>query len=99
MLSKFSTSAIRQNSLIKHSVRNFGAMGEMDKSLFEHSFTSEMTFRDKFDKIKCFRVMDEEGNIVTPGYAEKISDELLVKMYDKMVMINEADVVYNAAQR
>ena len=43
--------------------------------------------------------MDEEGNIVTPGYAEKISDELMVKMYDKMVMINEADTVYNAAQR
>ena len=43
--------------------------------------------------------MDEEGNIVTPGYENQISDDLLLKMYDKMVTINEADQVYNAAQR
>ena len=43
--------------------------------------------------------MDEEGKIVTPGYDTKVSDELLMKMYDKMVTINEADQVYNAAQR
>ena len=43
--------------------------------------------------------MDEEGNIVNKGYAEKISDELILKMYDNMVIMNETDVVYNAAQR
>ena len=80
-------------------MRAFGAMDQIDKSLFEHKFTSDMEFRSSFDKIKCFRVMDEEGNIITPGYADKISDDLMLKMYDKMVMINEADVVYNAAQR
>ena len=40
--------------------------------------------------------MDEEGNIITPGY-DNISEEKLLKMYDAMVTINEADVVYNAA--
>ena len=50
-----------------------------------------MDFKSSFDKIKCFRVMDEEGNIVTPGYENQISDDLLLKMYDKMVTINEAD--------
>ena len=43
--------------------------------------------------------MDEEGNIINKGYAEKISDELILKMYDNMVIMNETDVVYNAAQR
>ena len=80
-------------------VRSFGAMDQINKDLFEHEFTSEMNFQKKFDKIKCFRVMNEEGDIVTPGYDTEISDELLLKMYDTMVTMNEADSVYNAAQR
>ena len=79
--------------------RSFGAMDEIDTSLFEHKFTDQMEFRSSFDKIKCFRVMDEEGNIITPGYDTAIPDDELVKMYDAMVTINEADQVYNAAQR
>lgn len=43
--------------------------------------------------------MDEEGKIINKGYADKISDELILKMYDNMVIMNETDVVYNAAQR
>ncbi len=79
--------------------RQFGAMDILNRDLFEHKFTSEMDFKSSYDKIKCFRVLDEEGNVVTPGYDDKVDDELLLKMFDKMVMINEADVVYNAAQR
>lgn len=79
--------------------RMFGAMDIINKDLFEHKFTSDMDFKSSFEKIKCFRVMDEEGNIITPGYDTKISDEKLIKMYDAMVTINEADQVYNAAQR
>ena len=77
----------------------FGAMDVLNRDLFEHKFTSEMAFRSSFDKLKCFRVMDEEGNIITPGYDTQIPEEELLKMYDAMVTINEADVVYNAAQR
>ena len=99
MLSKFSSGATLRRSLAKGPMRYFGAMDQLDTSLFEHKFTSDMEFSSSFDKIKCFRVMDEEGNIITPGYADKIPDDLMLKMYDKMVMINEADVVYNAAQR
>ena len=58
-----------------------------------------MEFKSSFDKIKCFRVMDEEGNIINPGYDTKISDEKMLKMYDAMVTMNETDTVYNAAQR
>ena len=39
-------------------------MDEIDRELFEHKFTNDMNFVSKFDKLKCFRVMDEEGNII-----------------------------------
>ena len=74
-------------------------MNQINKDLFEHKFTSEMDYKSSFDKIKCFRVLDEEGNVVTPGYDNQLDDEFILKMYDNMVMINEADTVYNAAQR
>ena len=75
----------------------FGAMNEIDrKTLFEHEFTNEMNFRSQFDKIKCFRVMDEEGKIINKGGYEKlISEEKLIKMFETMVTINEADLIYN----
>lgn len=42
--------------------------------------------------------MDEEGNIVNDGkYEEKIDHKMLVKMYETMVTINEADQVFNQA--
>lgn len=74
-------------------------MNQMNPDLFTHTFTNEMNFRSKFDKMKCFRVMDGDGNIITPGYEDKISPEDLVKMHEKMLTINEADQVFNAAQR
>mmetsp|Transcript_7394 Transcript_7394/g.8926 ORF Transcript_7394/g.8926 Transcript_7394/m.8926 type:complete len:141 (+) Transcript_7394:56-478(+) len=90
---------LKANPMMHAPLRTFGAMDEINRDLFEHKFTSDMEFQSSFDKIKCFRVLDEEGNVVTPGYDTKISDDDLMKMYDKMVTINEADVVYNAAQR
>ena len=47
-------------------------MGQIDRELlFNHKFTNEMNFKANFEKIKCFRVMDEEGNIVNDGGYEK----------------------------
>ena len=45
-----------------------GAMDQVNPDMFTHTFTSEMNFRSKFEKMKCFRVMDNDGNIITPGY-------------------------------
>lgn len=70
-------------------------MDQLNWDLFKHDFTNKMEFKDGYEKIKCFRVMDENGNIVTPGYAELIPDDKLMKLYNNMVMMNEADVVYN----
>lgn len=79
--------------------RAFGAMDQVNKEMFEHKFTNEMEFRSSFDKIKCFRVMDEEGNIINKKYENSIDAVTLQKMLKTMVMINEADVVFNQAQR
>jgi hypothetical protein len=74
-------------------------MGEINRELlFEHKFTTDMDFKDQFEKIKCFRVMDENGKIVNDGgYEKMIPIDKLKKMYETMVTINEADQVFNAA--
>lgn len=76
-------------------------MGQIDRELlFEHKFTTDMEYRSAFDKIKCFRVMDEEGQIINKGnYHQWIDRDTIKKMYETMVTINEADVVFNQAQR
>lgn len=57
-----------------------------------------MNFRSGNDKIKTFRVMDEEGNIVNNQGLEKLIDnEKIVKIFETMVLINEADRVFNQA--
>lgn len=74
-------------------------MDQLNWDLFTHDFTNKMEFRDGYEKIKCFRVIDENGKVVTPGYAEMIPDDKIMKIYNQMVQMNEADSVYNAAQR
>jgi 2-oxoisovalerate dehydrogenase E1 component alpha subunit len=74
-------------------------MDKPDTSLFDYKFTNDMEFTSSFDKMKCFRVIDEEGKVETPGHVEKIPKDTLLKIYDSMVTMNEADLVYNAAQR
>lgn len=70
-------------------------MDIVNKDLFEVKFTNEMNFQSSFDKIKTFRVMDEEGNIINKKYEDSIDETVLKKMFKTMVMINEADVVFN----
>ena len=44
--------------------------------------------------------MDEEGKIINKGdYHKMIPKDELKKIYDTMITINEADVVFNQAQR
>lgn len=51
-----------------------------------------MVFKSNNEKIKCFRVMDEEGKIINKdGHEKLIPKDKLKKMYQTMVTINEAD--------
>jgi len=87
------------NLFIKQASRSFGAMDLVNKDMFEHKFTNDLEFRSSFDKVKCFRVLDEEGNVINKKYENSIDDNTLQRMFRTMVMMNEADVVYNQAQR
>lgn len=86
-------------TFVRSAQRSFGAMGEVNQEMFEHKFTNDLEFRSQFDKLKCFRVMDEEGNIINKKFEGSIDDHTLQKMFRTMVMMNEADIVYNQAQR
>lgn len=66
-------------------------MDKLNNDLFDHTFTSEMNFKSSFDKFKCFRVLDENGEIVTKGYDNLIPEAQLLKMHDAMVTMNEVD--------
>ena len=54
-------------------------MNEFNKELFEFKFTSQPEFKSSYEKIKCFRVMDEEGNIPAENkvYEDSIDKEML----------------------
>jgi hypothetical protein len=49
----------------------------MNLDLFDHQFTEKMEFKSAFEKFKCFRVLDEEGNMVNKAYENSISKEIL----------------------
>lgn len=74
-------------------------MDKLNNDLFDHTFTSDMKFTSSFEKFKCFRVIDEHGEVVTKGYDNLIPQAELLKMHDAMVTMNEVDQVFNAAQR
>lgn len=76
------SSKILNTSLPK---RAFGAMDIINYDLFEHKFTNEMEFKSANEKFKCFRVMDEDGNIINTKYDNTISDDELKKMFKAMV--------------
>eukprot|EP00343_Euplotes_focardii_P009105 CAMPEP_0205824864 /NCGR_PEP_ID=MMETSP0206-20130828/23018_1 /ASSEMBLY_ACC=CAM_ASM_000279 /TAXON_ID=36767 /ORGANISM="Euplotes focardii, Strain TN1" /LENGTH=382 /DNA_ID=CAMNT_0053123377 /DNA_START=53 /DNA_END=1201 /DNA_ORIENTATION=+ len=57
-----------------------------------------MKFKKHNKKIEAFRVMDEEGNIINKKYENIEKDELL-KIFNAMVTTNEADKIFNMAQR
>ena len=62
------------NLLFQTPLRRFGAMDLVNQDLFGHKFTDDLDFRSSFDKIKCFRVLDEEGNIINKKYENSIDD-------------------------
>lgn len=53
-----------------------------------------MDFVSNNEKVKCFRIMDEEGNIVNKDYENRIEPEMLKKIFKSMVTMNEADTIF-----
>ena len=51
-------------------------MNEINRELLEHKFTSDLNFTNSFEKFKCFRVIDEEGNVINKDYDNIDNDTL-----------------------
>jgi hypothetical protein len=49
-------------------------MNLVNQEMFEHKFTNDLEYRSAFDKLKCFRVLDEEGNVINKKYEGSIDD-------------------------
>jgi hypothetical protein len=74
--------------------RNFGAMDHVSKEMLDYEFTNKMDFVANNEKVKCFRVVDEEGNIVNKQYEDSIDPQMLKNIFKHMVTINEADSIF-----
>ena len=76
------------------------SMATAPSSFFEHTFTNELSFKSRHKKHKCFRIMDEEGEVISPEYDESLlATPLLLDVFTVMVRLREADQIFNQAQR
>lgn len=74
--------------------RFFSSRGDF----FTQKFTEEFSIIRPTEKIKCFRVMDENGKVIAPKY-DNLNKDLSLKILSKMIQINECDQRFNMAQR
>jgi hypothetical protein len=66
-------------------------MASTNADLYKFDFTTDMNFIDGNEKLKCFRVIDEEGNLINDDKYVDIPKDLLLNMYQTMVLNAEAD--------
>lgn len=65
---------------------------------YNYDFSSKMEFIDHKKRFPLFRVLDVEGNLLSPEYA--ITDkDMLTKSLEIMVIARQMDIIYNNAQR
>ncbi|XP_057973393.1 2-oxoisovalerate dehydrogenase subunit alpha 1, mitochondrial-like isoform X2 [Malania oleifera] len=65
------------------------------------SFTSKMRFipESPTERIRCYRVLDDDGQSLMHGTSPQVSKEVAVKMYSSMVALQIMDTVFFEAQR
>ncbi|XWS15200.1 hypothetical protein CRYUN_Cryun35bG0074300 [Craigia yunnanensis] len=65
------------------------------------TYTSEIKFISGSSKkgIPCYRVLDDDGNLIRDSDFEQVSKELAVKMYSDMVTLQMMDTLFYEAQR
>uniref|UniRef100_T1IQP4 2-oxoisovalerate dehydrogenase subunit alpha n=1 Tax=Strigamia maritima TaxID=126957 RepID=T1IQP4_STRMM len=64
-------------------------------------FTDKLDFirSDLYDGIPVYRVMDRKGNIINESEDPKLDKDLLVKIYQKMTLLNTMDRILYESQR
>ncbi|GAB4844112.1 hypothetical protein Ancab_037419 [Ancistrocladus abbreviatus] len=67
------------------------------------TFTSEMSFSDSGScpekRITCYRVLDQNGQLISRNHCDQVCEELAVKMYNGMVTLQIMDSVLYESQR
>ncbi|XP_027363928.1 2-oxoisovalerate dehydrogenase subunit alpha 2, mitochondrial-like isoform X2 [Abrus precatorius] len=65
------------------------------------AFTSEMRFISESPqkRVPCYRVLDENGELVTYSNYVQVSKEMAVKMYSDMVTLQSMDSIFYEVQR
>ncbi|KAI3511327.1 hypothetical protein L1887_18478 [Cichorium endivia] len=64
-------------------------------------FTPRLTFTSKTieERVPCYRVLNENGDLIIDSDSIEISKELAVKMYTDMVTLQVMDTIFYEAQR
>ncbi|KAB1210551.1 2-oxoisovalerate dehydrogenase subunit alpha 2, mitochondrial [Morella rubra] len=64
-------------------------------------FTPEMKFISESpeERAHCYRILDEEGQLIMGSNFVQVSEELAVKMYRDMVTLQTMDTIFYEAQR
>ncbi|XP_059433265.1 2-oxoisovalerate dehydrogenase subunit alpha 2, mitochondrial-like [Corylus avellana] len=65
------------------------------------SFTPEMRFISESpeERTRCYRVLDDEGQLIIGSNVIQVGEELAVKMYTGMIMLQTMDTLFYEAQR
>ncbi|XP_020246298.1 2-oxoisovalerate dehydrogenase subunit alpha 2, mitochondrial isoform X1 [Asparagus officinalis] len=64
-------------------------------------FDSEMRFlaESPTERIRCYRVLDDDGGTISGSVFQEVNKELAVKMYTQMVTLQIMDTIFYEAQR
>ncbi|XP_050241674.1 2-oxoisovalerate dehydrogenase subunit alpha 2, mitochondrial-like [Quercus robur] len=65
------------------------------------AFTPEMRFisESPVERVHCYRVLDDNGQVIMSSKFKQVSEEIAVKMYSDMVTLQTMDSVFYEAQR
>ncbi|KAE8701799.1 2-oxoisovalerate dehydrogenase subunit alpha [Hibiscus syriacus] len=65
------------------------------------SYTSDMNFISESSqtRVPCYRVLDDDGELIKDTDFQQVSKEAAVKMYSKMVNLQIMDTIFYEAQR
>ncbi|KAG4200856.1 hypothetical protein ERO13_A05G240400v2 [Gossypium hirsutum] len=65
------------------------------------SYTSEMSFISESSqtRVPCYRVLDDDGDLISDCDFQQVSKEVAVKMYSNMVTLQIMDNIFYEAQR
>jgi 2-oxoisovalerate dehydrogenase E1 component alpha subunit len=88
---------MKKLNFYKSSFKNF-VKEYRHSDFFTYNFETTVSFKNRFEKFKMFRVMDNEGGIINKEY-ENIPKEVALRIYKSMIQIKACDERFLMAQR